>query len=317
MSNNQKQMSLDEFYEVANPIEIAVFEGFISQTDYHEKTLEQYRVIFLMFYNWYRNNTEVLANWRNELRRNNRALIVNFFEMDSKYANDYIHRLTDAGLSNGYIATHRSTLSMWYDFAIYHYGESHPSARNVFKYDTEPITVPKSTKNKDRLTQYDVSKLEKYYSERNNTQKLAFLFFLIDTGCNRHECLELKKEVAYYVKDTDKLGREYKYYYTNPITRGGRDEYIYGTVRRPISQKTMNYFKKWVKEREESGLEDLSDAMFVKVENGKYLDMKEETLTAWIKGFSRVLNKRISFSTFSDSGKNTVSSDVSKIRVVN
>lgn len=243
-----------------------LIEAFLEQERLSDKTLQQYKSALRIFARWVHENCKT--------KRGERARIVDLKARDALRYQDWLIRL---GLGAGTVKFKRSAVSSLCGYIEVYWAEEYPDFRNIYSKAIKPV---KSNNKKEKvpLTSAEINQLATTLAEREEWQKLAYLWFTYITGCRREESRQLLKEVAGYAKERDKKGNELKYYWTHEIRAKGEGKE--GKVRKfKIDERAMQAIRKWLEVRAE----------LVEVDNCPYVFVSRSTKDGW---------KRLGASTF-------------------
>lgn len=209
----------------------------------------------------------------------------------------YQNYLVRIGMSSSGVSFKRSAVSAFNDWVITYYCDEYPTFHN---YITKAIKRPprEFVNEKKPLTIDELDKLEQYLLEKEDWQKLAYLFFTYSTGCRRGESRQLLKEVVDYqpvvktktVKDEDGNSKEVtvSYYITHEIRCKGAG-HIGKRRRLKFDEKAMKYIKKWIETRD-----DDNEFVFVTKYGGVINQVSLETFGQWCHSvFEPVIGRRI------------------------
>lgn len=314
-----------EFDKLACEVDKELIYSYFNNSKLKKTTLKQYWSSIMIFYKWFYENLYQEDGFKSitltngvkvtKPEKHGREEILDYrtsiVQLKPRDAKEYYYYLIDAGLSNHSIEFKKRSLASLYNYIIKFWQYEYPETRNVFKKDLPNLKyINKKNDVLKSLSKNDMSKIEKELIKNNEIQKLAFLYFLIETKCKREDILHLRKDLIYAEPFRDYNTSEIKYK-THDIERNGR--YIKYT----FSQKTMDMFIKLVNEREEKNKIDNCEYMFYSTKYGEPRRISPYTLSSWLKIFSNIIGKKINFSTFIENNKRRSISDSSyTIRII-
>lgn len=263
----------DEFWETKVPKKMRrIADAFLRQQRLSESTRKQYRSNLRIFMKWI----------HDELGED-----VVVTDLKPRHALEYQDWLIERGLANKSINSKRSTVSAFCEFIILYYDDEYPNFNNIYSRGVPSVGNEKK-KEKEPLTSAEMQKLIKTLEEREEWQKLAYLYFTFITGCRREESRQLLGEVAYYDKIVDSKGQVRDLYATHEIRTKGAGKQ--GKVRRfKFNEVTMHYLRQWMEHRKKEDPDDECPYMFVSKRNGKYQQVAQNTFNYWCKGFGEIL----------------------------
>lgn len=272
----------DEQWSLVNEFNKKITEEFLLEsTQLSPKTLIQYRSCLRIFFYWVYENCE------------NKSLL-DFKSRDFlKYQNFLVRR----GLSSSAVRMKRAAVSSLNGYIITYYEDSYPTFKNFI---TKKISAPPKADvhEKKPMNDEEWTFLLKTLEEREEWQKIAYLWFTYSAGCRRAETRQLLKEVVNsplitkekIIKNPDGTEEKKisKYYQTGEIRCKGKGKT--GKVRKlQFSEEAMDAIKKWLEVRGED------DCPYVFVVKYKGLrQCSEGVFNDWCKDdFAKIVKRRV------------------------
>jgi site-specific recombinase XerC len=272
----------DKQWALVNEFNRKITEEFLNEsTQLSPKTLIQYKSSLRIFFWWVYENCEDKS-------------LLNIKSRDFlKYQNFLVRR----GMSSAAVRLKRAAVSSLNGYIITYYEDVYSTFKNFI---TKKISAPprSDVHEKKPMNDDEWNFLLKALEEREEWQKIAYLWFTYSAGCRRAETRQLLKEVINYsiitkektVKNQDgtKELKTSRYYQTHDIRCKGKG--TVGKVRKlQFSEEAMNAIKKWLEVR---GNDDCPYVFVVRY-NGLN-QASEGVFNDWCKNdFANVIGRRV------------------------
>jgi site-specific recombinase XerD len=265
-----------EFWEnEVNEENRELIEAFLEQQHLSSATLKQYE-----------SGLKIFAKWIHENCRPKGEKLIT--ELKPRDALKYQNWLISKGLSPNAIKFKRSAVSSLCGFIEVYYSDEYPNFRNIFT-KAIPNVAKSNVKEKIPLTTKEINKIVSVLTQKQDWQKIAYIWFTYSTGCRREESRQLLAEVADYGRHKDKDGNEKNFYVTHNIRAKGRGKE--GKVRKfAFDEKAMQAIKKWVEHRKEIVKDDDCPYVFVSKTKDGYKQLSANTFNLWCEEFSKILD---------------------------
>lgn len=270
----------DEFWEnEVDQTNKMLIEEFLQQQHLSPATLKQYE-----------SGLKIFAKWIHDFCIPKGDGKVKITDLKPRDALRYQNWLISKGLSPNAIKFKRSAVSSLCGYIEVYYGDEYKDFRNIFT-KAIPNVTKSNIKEKQPLTMSEIEKLSNELYEREEWQKLAYLWFTYITGCRREESRQLLKEITTYPKAVDKKGNKKKYYLTHPIRAKGKGKE--GKVRKfKVDERAMQAIKKWIDYRDTQVENDDCPFVFVSKTKDGYRQLSANTFNLWCQEFSKMLGGR-------------------------
>jgi site-specific recombinase XerD len=264
----------EEFWEnVVHEDNKELIEAFLEQENLSDDTLKQYRSALRIFAKWIYDN-------HFSKKKGEEKLITELLPRD---ALSYQNWLVKQGLGASSIRFKRSAVSSLCGYIEVYWSDKYPNFRNIYSKSIK--NVAKTKTEKDPLTKDELETIARELEEREEWQKLAYLWYTYATGCRREESRQLRTEVATYELAVDKKGNVKDFYWTHTIRAKGA-----GKTGKPrkfkFNQKAMDAIKKWLDYRATQVDEDDCEFVFVSKNKGEYRQLSANTFNRWCEYFS-------------------------------
>lgn len=267
MAEKISEVTEQEWLEV-NDFNRSITEEFLEQQHLSPHTLKQYRSSLRIFFRWVKDNC------------GNKAIT----DLKPRDALRYQNFLIGRELSSSAVKFKRSSVSSLCGYIELYYGEDYPLFRNIYnKKIPNPAKSLKHEKKPLSVEEYEL--LVKTLEEREEWQKLAYVWFTYITGCRRGESAQLLKEVANYDKAPNK-----NYYVTHSIRAKGKGRE--GKVRKfQFDDNAMNAIRNWIHYR---GEDDCPYLFVKKTKDGKVSPLSPGSFNYWCSNdFAEIVGKRV------------------------